>query len=200
MSQYVSIEEGINRNKVASGDRLVVYSGGAIDVESGGAIRIGGVDITTELALDGLTSSVDELNILDGVTATAAELNLVDNQVAAAVMVVGTETGGDTINVAIQLNDAAGAAMATRSCVMAYLSADENGDSVITTAHSTSPAIGADGVLMPLIADKVFLLTSEADGDIDIDFVEAGALGPYYLVVVLPNGSLNVSGAITHAE
>lgn len=82
-----------------------------------------------------------------GVTATTAELNLVDNQVAAAVMTVGAE-GGNVINVGIQLNDAAGSAMATRSSVFAYLSNDANGDSVCTTAPNGGVAIGTDGLLI----------------------------------------------------
>ncbi len=47
-------------------------------------------------------------------------------------------------------------------------------------------------------AAKSFELISEADGDIDINITESGA-ATWYLAVVLPNGSLNVSDAITFA-
>lgn len=58
------------------GDELVVASGGAITVESGGALTVAGVTVDENtLAMNGLTASAAELNILDGVGATAAEIN-----------------------------------------------------------------------------------------------------------------------------
>ncbi|MCB1713888.1 MAG: hypothetical protein KDK05_02020 [Candidatus Competibacteraceae bacterium] len=130
-------------------------------------------------------------------TATGAELNMLDGQCAAAVFTVGTETGGNTINVAIQLNDAAGAAMTTRTALPFYVSSDANGDA-IASATSGGIAIGADGLLIEWTANLAGLVISEADGDIDIDFVEAST-GTWYLVLVLPTGKLAVSGAITFA-
>lgn len=190
--------------------------GAALDVKTSGRILVGNGTTGVSVAVSGdatlassgaltvtgvggtaLTATGTEINKLAGATVTTAEINLLDNQVAGAVQVVGAQ-GGDIINVAIQLNDAAGTAMANRNTLFAYLSNDANGDSIVPTAHSTSPAIGTDGLLMPVITDKAFYLTSEADGDIDINFEEAGALGPYYLVIVLPNGSRSISAAITH--
>lgn len=133
-------------------------------------------------ALDGITASVTELNALDG-----APLD-VDITVAAAV--------GDVINVALQLNDAAGTALATRASVFAYLSDDANGDTIAGTAPDGHVAIGTDGLAIPLVTDKAWLLTSEADGDIDLSITESGA-DTWYLIVVLPNGKLAASGAIT---
>jgi hypothetical protein len=49
---------------------------------------------------------------------------------------------------------------------------------------------------IPIVTGKTFLLVSEADGDIDLAIGEAGA-GTWYLVLVLPNGKLVVSDAIT---
>jgi len=103
------------------------------------------------------------------VTATGAELNLVDNQVAAAVMTVGAENGGNTIVVGIQLNDAAGAAMATRSSVFAYLSDDANGDSVAATAPNGGVVAGTDGELLgniPALSNAVIV-----HGNLAIDAV-----------------------------
>lgn len=127
------------------------------------------------------------------VTSTAAELNLLDGQIGAAVITVGTEAA-NVINVAIQLNDAAGTALARRGFVSAYLSDDANGDSIVATAPDTV-AIGTDGVYIPLITGKRFDLVSEADGDIDINITKSGA-STYYLVLVLGD-KLTVSGAIT---
>jgi len=110
--------------------------------------------------------------------------------------VVGAEAT-NIINVAIQLKDSGGRDLAARGAVDAYLTTDANGDNLVGTALDTV-AIGTDGVLLPLIAGKAFLLISEADGDIDINITE-DATGTWYLVVVLPSGKLKVSGAITFA-
>lgn len=65
----------------------------------------------------------------------------------------------NAINVAIQLKDGNGQDRTERTAVMAYLSDDANGDSVAGTAPDTV-AIGTDGLMMELVADKVFLLVS----------------------------------------
>ena len=90
------------------------------------------------------------------------------------------------------------AALTTRASLLAYFSNDANGDAAMTTGHSTAPAIRTDGLLQPIIAKKMFLLTSEADGDIDIDCEETGGMTTY-LILVMPNGTLVASAAITHA-
>jgi hypothetical protein len=109
---------------------------------------------------------------------------------------VGAETGGNTINVLIQLQDARLKDLAERGCCRMYLSDDANGDSLIVTAPSGGVAIGVDGLAIPIVANKFFQLTSEADGDIDLTFIEAGAK-TFYLVMILPDGSLVVSPAVT---
>jgi hypothetical protein len=162
---------------------------------------IGGVKVTStadELnKLDGVTATATELSILHGVTATAAEINKLDGSPLSASIIVGDEAA-DTINVAIQLKDANGADLAVRGRVFAYLSDDANGDSIAAAAPSGHAAIGTDGLLIPQVMDKAFDLISEADGDIDVNIVEAGA-ATWYLILVLPNGKLMASGAITFA-
>jgi hypothetical protein len=152
-------------------------------------LYIGGTEVTATAA---------ELNTLDGVTATSAEINKLDGAPLDATIVVGTETGGNTINVAVQLKDANGADLAVRGRVFAYMSNDANGDTIATAAPSGHVAIGTDGLLIPQVTDKAFDLISEADGDIDVNVVEAGA-ATWYLILVLPNGKLLPSGAITFA-
>jgi hypothetical protein len=100
--------------------------------------------------------------------------------------------------VTIQLKDANAADIAVRGAVRAYLSNDANGDSIITTAPNGHVVIKADGVCAHLITDKVFELISESDGDIDLTITESGAL-TCYLILILPNGKLKASGAITFA-
>ncbi|MGE0256936.1 MAG: hypothetical protein AB7N54_20190 [Alphaproteobacteria bacterium] len=115
-------------------------------------------------------------------------------------IVVGAEnTGAGTINVTIQLNNAAGAALAVRGAVHAYLSDDANGDTIAGTAPSGGWAIGTDGLLIPLVAGKAAILVSESDGDIDVTITEAAA-DTWYLILVMPDGRLVASDAITFAS
>ena len=153
------------------------------------------------LELEGsqITASADELNKMDGQTSSPAELSAFDGSPLSATITVGAETGGNTINVAIQLKDADGVDLSIHGRVMAYLSNDANGNSIATTAPSGHVAIGTDGLLIPQVTDKAFDLVSEADGDIDLNVVEAGA-ATWYLILVLPNGKLVSSAAITFAE
>jgi hypothetical protein len=151
-----------------------------------------------QLFVKSLTLLKDGALTINGtaLTSTAADLNLVDNQVASASYTIGAEAG-NVINVAIQLKDAAGADMATRSSVRFYLSADANGDAVATAA--TSLAIGTDGLMIEWVSNSSGMLTSEVDGDIDINIGDASGAATYYLVLVMPNGSLSVSSVITFA-
>ncbi|MDX9860893.1 MAG: hypothetical protein RBS99_08230 [Rhodospirillales bacterium] len=116
----------------------------------------------------------------------------------APTIVVGEEQGGNAINVAIQLTDAAGADLAVRGAILAYLSDDAAGDSIAATAPSSGWAIGTDGLLIPIVAGKAAHLVSEADGDIDVTITEAGA-ATWYLILVMPDGRLVASEAITFA-
>lgn len=115
-----------------------------------------------------------------------------------AAIVVGTESA-DVINVTIQLKQAkSGNDLAERGAVFAYLSDDANGDSIAATAPDGNVAVGTDGLLIPVVADKAFRLVSEADGDIDLDIGESGA-ATWYLILVMPDGRLIASDAITFA-
>ena len=127
------------------------------------------------------------------VSSTAAELNLNDGKIASATITVGTEAA-NVINVGIQLKDAAGADLARRGFIQAYLSDDANGDSIVATAPD-AVAIGTDGLYMPLIDKKRFDLVSEADGDIDLNITKAGA-DTYYLILIIDD-KLTASAAIT---
>lgn len=131
------------------------------------------------------------------VTASAAELNALDAAPLDIDFTIGSEAG-NIINAGLQLNDAGGDALATRASVFAYLSDDANGDSIAATAPDGGWAIGTDGLLVPVVTNKAAQLVSESDGDIDINITESGA-GTWYLIVILPNGKLSASGAITFA-
>lgn len=130
-------------------------------------------------------------NLLTAGTALAGHMEWMG-----ATAVAGAEAT-NVVNVAIQLKDGNGADITERRALLAYLSDDANGDSVAGTAPTTV-AIGTDGVAIPLVAGKCWLLISEADGDIDINVTDAGA-DTWYLILVLPNGDLVASNAIVVA-
>ncbi len=115
--------------------------------------------------------------------------------VGGVTIVVGTEVP-NVINVTLQLTDHRGEDIAQRGAVFAYLSDDANGDSVAGTAPDSGIAIGTDGLAMEITANKVMWLVSESDGDIDLD-IEESSTDTWYLIVVLPDGSLVASDAIT---
>jgi hypothetical protein len=188
------------------------YVPGGLDL---GSLKIAGTAVTSTAAelnildgvtstaaelniLDGVTSTAAELNILDGVTSTAAELNTLDAALAGATFTVGAEDT-NVITVNIQLVDAAGVALAHLANVFAYLSDDSTGIAISGQAPATSVAAGTDGAIIVEHTSKLaWTLQSEADGDIDLVITETGTY-TWYLVIVLPNGNLAVSGAITFA-
>lgn len=116
---------------------------------------------------------------------------------SAATITVGAEAA-NAINVAVQLLDQSGNEMVGRRNLIAYLSDDANGDSIAAAAADGHVAVGTDGLAVHLVTDKVFMVTSEADGDFDLTITESGA-DTWYLILVLPDGRLIASGAITFA-
>lgn len=114
-----------------------------------------------------------------------------------ATFVIGAEAS-DVITVAVQLKDVRGADMAEKSVVTAYLAEDATGDVVEPAA--TSFAAGTDGtVIGTLTAAASLLVLSEADGDIDLAINNGAGADTLHLVIVLPNGTRVISGAITFA-
>ena len=152
------------------GNKIVIASGGEIEIQSGAT-----------------------LDIQSGATMSQSGVP------AGASFSIGTESS-DIIVVGIQLNDGAGVALANRAAVTVYLSDDANGDAIASATPSGTVGAGTDGLVMPSGGDskKLFTCVSEADGDIDLS-IEDTAGSTYYVAVVLPNGKLSVSGAVTFA-
>lgn len=117
------------------------------------------------------------------------------NLVGGATFTIGDEAD-DVINVAIQLKDANGRDIAERGAVFAYIASDANGDALATAPDAL--AIGTDGLAIEVISNSAMMLVSEADGDIDINITKSGA-ATYYVVLVMPDGSLVASSVITFA-
>lgn len=99
--------------------------------------------------------------------------------------------------IGIQLLDGQGKDLAQRAAVQLALLADPNGDAFAATGGSTGIAIGTDGALLPIVAKKVWLAISEADGDIDLTWTDTGTEVAYLAVIV--GGRLFVSPALTNA-
>jgi hypothetical protein len=112
--------------------------------------------------------------------------------------IVGAE-GGDIINVGIQFVDASGVDVAELVVATAYLSDDIAGVDISAAAPDTAVIAGTDGIILAVhTTDLVLLIQSEADGHFDLSLDETST-GTWYAVVVLPNGTLAVSAAITFA-
>jgi hypothetical protein len=131
-------------------------------------------------------------------TLTSAPTDVVDigGQVAGASFTVGAENA-NVRNIAIQLKDAQGKDIAHRAAVHIAVLADANGDAFVTTGGSTGIAIGTDGALVAIVAKKLFLAISEADGDIDLTWTDTGTEAAF-LAVILPNGRMVISAALTN--
>lgn len=117
-------------------------------------------------------------------------------QVGGVTYTIGTEAA-NVIIVACQLTDENGVALAVAGNVRQYVSSVSTG-----LDYEASPpdavAISTNGSLYKSGGDSLteWSVTSEANGLIGISITHSGA-DTFYLVTVLPNGRIVVSGAIT---
>lgn len=101
----------------------------------------------------------------------------------------------NTFAVTIQLLDYAGNDLTVPASVLCYVASDSAGlDSSDLTSEITITS-GGDGSTFVVLAKYAWQLISEADGDIAIDVTDTGT-DTLYLVLVMPNGKLVVSGAL----
>lgn len=114
-----------------------------------------------------------------------------------ATITVGAEST-DVRAITIQLKDAVGNDIDYVETVEIIVFSSAAMTAFASTGGSTGLAIGTDGALLPIVAKKYFLATSESDGDIDLTFTDTGtetvAIG-----VRLPNGRVVVSSAFANA-
>lgn len=111
-----------------------------------------------------------------------------------ASFVVGTPSAG-TVTVNVQLEDRHGQPIAYAAAVPWYLASSADGLTPSAVAPLGGTAAGTDGALIEWTANLSGLMISEADGDVDV-VVSESVSGTWYLVVV-GDGRLYVSGAIT---
>lgn len=102
----------------------------------------------------------------------------------------------DTINVSLQFKSETGKNITQRVCVRAYIASSNSTLAVATPP--TTVAIGTNGVCIEPVSNSYMELITTAAGVVDITIGKSGA-ATYYLVVVMPDGSLKVSDAITFA-
>lgn len=115
--------------------------------------------------------------------------------VDASIVVSAENTNVRTIT--IQLKDAKGADINYVETVELILFLDAGRLAFAATGGSTGIAIGTDGALLAVVAKKVFLATSEADGDIDLTWTDTGT-EVAFLGLRLPNGRIVMSTALTN--
>jgi hypothetical protein len=117
-----------------------------------------------------------------------------------SIVVIGTPgtEAADTINVAITYQNSDQIPMASKASLMAYISDDSAGTGLAATAPDGGVAIGTNGDLLQTVTDKMFMLTCNTAGLVDIDITQSGA-DTFYLVILDPDGGLTVSDAITFA-
>lgn len=123
---------------------------------------------------------------------------LQDAHLDAAITVGAEASNAILVTIQIRLDKSRRDAPAHKA-LFAYLSDDANGNSIVATAPDGGWAIGTDGLLIPVVASKAAYLVSEADGDIDVAITHAAGAKTAYLILVMPNGRLVASGAITFA-
>jgi hypothetical protein len=109
--------------------------------------------------------------------------------------------GAENANVraiTIKLKDANGADINYVENVEIHMFLNAAMTAYVATGGSTGIAIGTDGALLALVAKKIFVATSEADGDIDLTWTDTGNEAAY-LGLKLPNGRMIISDALTNA-
>jgi hypothetical protein len=120
-----------------------------------------------EVVSPGSNPAPDMLGALDALI-TAMQNNIIP-KIGSVSFTVGAETGGNTINVALQLKDLAGDDLAVRAALKAYLAGDAHGDTLCAAAPSGGCAIGTDGLLIPITPALANALL--VDGNLAIDAV-----------------------------
>lgn len=125
--------------------------------------------------------------------------NLVSNDInitakCADASITATPGSGAT-TIVIQLKDATGADIDYVETVQVALFTSSAMTAFATTGGSTGLSITDDGALLAVVAKKLYWMTSEADGDLNLTYTD-NAQEATYLALYLPTGKV-VGAAIT---
>lgn len=108
--------------------------------------------------------------------------------VAGVTVTVGTEAT-NAINVVVQLNNRFNKPQLNQGAVHAYLSDNADGSTIAASAPSSGWAIGTDGLLIPIVANKAAMFVAKGTtGKFDVTITEVTAK-TFYLVIILPSGA-----------
>lgn len=116
----------------------------------------------------------------------------------------GAETA-NTRNITIQFLKADGTDMDAPVTAEVIMYLDATGTNHVVTGGSTgitggagNAGAGVDGSLLAIVAKKRFSVISEADGDLDLEWLDTGTEAAY-LGLKLPSGRIIISDALTNA-
>tara|TARA_Y100001963_G_C6683560_1_gene401048 strand:+ start:203 stop:700 length:498 start_codon:yes stop_codon:yes gene_type:complete len=142
-------------------------------------------------------TKAQKLAELSATSVTLAELNALDADSTQCAITPASTTNADgaTVEFAVQFKDAAGTAIDYPVGFTYYVSADSAGLS-LDTAVTTIADGGAGAIIKALTANQSGVAVTNAAGLCELDLTEAGA-DVIYLVVIMPDGRLTVSAAVT---
>ena len=146
--------------------------------------------------LVGFNSTTGKLIQDSSITAASVTTGAV-NAVNNATFTIATQVG-TTINVGVQLKDSTGTSVTGVAVMLVYLSDSSNGNELVGTPPTGGTVIGTDGVLVPVLANKMFQIITNTSGHFDLNLTDSGTPS-FYMVVVGANGKVLVSSAITFA-
>jgi hypothetical protein len=207
--------EGIVSAHAHVGDPVKVDKLGLVIVEAGAALLTPGTavvsDATGRAVAAGATGDQNIAGYTVNTATAAGELITIllfpatkyagsAGGAAASTLTVGAEVAHPThtINVAAVLKDYLGNAVALPQSVLCYLSDDALGQTLVTAVLTADAAIGTDGTIIQVVtAKKEWRVVSEANGQFDLTFAKTDGAATMYLNVVMPDGRLVTSGAIT---
>jgi hypothetical protein len=207
--------EGIVAAHAHVGDPVVVEKAGLAVVEAGAALLTPGTavvsDATGRAVAAGATGDQNIAGYTVSTATGAGELLTIllfpatkyagsAGGAVAATLAVGAEVAHPThtINVTAALKDYLGAAVGVANNLLCYLSDDAAGQTLVTAVLTADAVIGTDGTIVQIeTAKKAWRVTSEADGHFDLTFAKTDGAATVYLNVVLPDGKIVTSGAIT---
>lgn len=134
-----------------------------------------------------------------GVEYSSSELEQLAGGIGDAVITLDTEgdTAANTIRATVQLKDKNDSDLVAPTVVRAYLADNGKGSSLADTAPTGGVGIGTKGeIFLEDVTNKLLTVVSDVFGVFDLDIVDTGT-PTFWLVVILSDGRLVVSAAIT---
>lgn len=158
------------------------------------ATKIGDID-TINVVSEDKDTVVEAINkVISNINELAVGVSLVGD----VTFTIGPETA-NVIRVTVQLKDLAGENVTERvGNIIGYLSATQNFPSFTSDPSGGWTIVSNFGTLSQFISNRVAHFTSTVSGVFAIDIAETDNK-TFYLILVLPNGKIVSSNAITFA-